>query len=210
MRLRTSGSFCISILMVSLIIGLSASMLFAQSQYVWGDGSAIPASGPGMNGYWKYCISVGWDVSAYPDGARDLSHATIILGLEECLDDCGSLCFVFPDTVGISDGAHGCTVPYRAEFNLVGDPTVPWEAAAVPTLKFEPYAGDCEPGVTGMLSVCFFSRIPPEAVDSPGGSVWIKFGRNVEQGVIYGVMPSCRGTIATDESTWSSIKRLFD
>jgi hypothetical protein len=159
-----------------------------------------------MNGYWRYCVSMGWDVSQYVEGPHGASHVSIILGLEECLGDCGGACFLFPDTVGVGDGLGGCSVSYYAELDLRGDPTIP---PYVPTVKFEPYPSGCEPDIAGTASICFYSLIPPEAGDSPPGTIWIKFGPHTEEGTISGMLPSCRGTTAYDGTTWGSIKRLY-
>jgi hypothetical protein len=185
---------------------LCASSSHSQSSYIWGNSSAREVNDQGLEGYWQYCVSIGWDVMQYPEGPHGASHASIILGLEECLADCGGACFVLPDTVGIGDGADGCTVYYYAELDSRGDPTVP---PTVPTIKFEPYPSACEPDIVGVAHVCFYSLIPPEAGDTPPASVWIKFGTYLEEGLITGMLPSCRGTAASDRSTWGSIKGLF-
>ena len=62
---------------------------FAYPDYVWGEASATEALDPEYNGYWKYCIFVGWDVSEYAEGAHGTSHVSLILELEDCLVDCG-------------------------------------------------------------------------------------------------------------------------
>jgi hypothetical protein len=194
------------LLIAALASVFAAQTAHAQPAYVWGDASTVAVTDNGFKGYWRYCLSIGWDVSQYPDGPHGASHLSIILGLEECLADCNGQCFIFPDTVGVSDGVGGCTVYYYAEFDLKGDPTIPPD---IPTLKFEPYPGTCEPGVTGTATVCFYSLIPPELGESSPGSIWIKFGRYTEEGPITGKLPSCKGTTTIDSSTWSSIKRLF-
>jgi hypothetical protein len=179
---------------------------YAYPEYVWGEASATEAGEPGYSGYWHYCISIGWDVSEYAEGAHANSHVSMVLELEDCLDECGDACFIFPDTVGMGDGADGCTVYFYAEIDIKGDPTVP---ADTPTLKFEPYYDTCEPDIIGTASVCFYSLIPPEAGVTEDWPIWIKFGPYTEKGFIAGTLPSCSGTAATASSTWGSIKRLF-
>jgi hypothetical protein len=191
---------------IALALLMLAAVAYAQSEYVWGDASATAVSDHGLRGYWRYCITVGWDVSQYVSRPHAMSHVSIILGLEECLADCGGACFMFPDTVGVGDGVDGCNVYYYAELNLKGDPTIPPQS---PTLKFEPYSAPCEPDVAGTATLCFYSLIPPEGGNPEPRSVWIKFGLNTEEGLISGMLPSCRGTAAYDASTWGSIKRLF-
>ncbi|MFC1799942.1 hypothetical protein ACFL2Z_03420 [Candidatus Eisenbacteria bacterium] len=188
-----------------LIVMFAVVTAHAQTDYIGGDATAIRITEPGLEGYWKYCVTINWDTSQYSEGARGQSHVSIVLGLEECLGYCGDACFMFPDTVGVSDGVDGCEVYYYAEFNIGGDPTLP---PTTTTVKFEPYPADCEPDVSGTASVCFYSMFPPRIADSNPGSLWIKFGQFVEEGLITGMLPSCR-TAATEESSWGSIKRLF-
>jgi len=179
---------------------------FAYPDYVWGEASATEAADPEHDGYWKYCISIGWDVSEYAEGAHGTSHVSLILELEDCLADCGQACFLFADTVGVGEGVDGCSVYFYSELDIKGDPTVP---AEIPAVKFEPYPDTCEPDAAGYAYVCFHSLLAPEAGDAPPASVWIKFGPYIERGVITGKLPSCSGTAAVDYSTWGSIKRLF-
>lgn len=193
-------------LVLALFAALDLAPAFAYPDYVWGEASATDATDQGFQGYWKYCISIGWDVSEYVGGAHGASHVSMLLGLEECLADCGGACFTFPDTVGVGEGVGGCNVYFYAELDLKGDPTVPAETA---TVKFEPYLDACEPDAAGTAYMCFYSLVPPEAGDSPASSIWIKFGPYTEEGLITGMLPSCRGTTAIGHSTWSSIKQFF-
>jgi len=194
------------ILAPAIVMMVTIPAAFAYPDYVWGEVCATEATTQEYRGYWKYCISIGWDVSEYAEGAHGASHVSLVLELEECLADCGDACFAFPDTVGMSEGVDGCNVHFYAELDVKGDPTVP---AANPTVKFEPYADACEPDVAGTAYVCFYSLIPPEAGDSEGAPIWIKFGPYTEEGLVTGTPPSCKGTAAVGHSTWSSIKRLF-
>jgi hypothetical protein len=202
-RTAVVGHISVTAAFVFLLLAVS---VHAQSAYVWGDASASAVTAPGLRGYWEYCITIGWDVSQYGEHPYGMSHLSLILGLEECLADCGGSCFVLPDTVGVGTGVEGCGTYFYAELNLKGDPTVTPET---PTLKFEPYPAFCEPGAVGTATMCFYSSIPPESGASEPGFVWIKFGLNIEEGMITGMLPSCRGTAANESSTWGSIKRLF-
>jgi hypothetical protein len=195
-----------AILGIVIITCIDAPAAFAASEYVWGEAVVTEAPEPEFDGYWKYCLSIGWDVSEYADGAHGASHLSLVLELEACLADCGHACFAFADTVGKGVGSNECAVFYYAELDLAGDPTVPAES---PTVKFEPYPDVCEPDIAGTAHVCFYSLIPPEAGDSDEAFIWIKFGPYTEDGVITGMLPSCEGTAAIGRSTWSSIKRLF-
>jgi hypothetical protein len=191
-----------AMLLIVVLTGLTA---YAQTDYIGGNATATRMTEPGLEGYWQYCITINWSTSEYPDGAHGQSHVTMVLGLEDCLALCGESCFMFPDTVGVSDGEGDCDVYYYAELDFSGDPTIP---PMTSTLKFEPYPAECEPDVSGTASVCFYSVFPPRIVDSNPGALWIKFGLFTEEGFITGQLPSCR-TAATEESTWGGIKSLY-
>jgi len=203
--MRQIGSTMKILSVTLLIVLLGAITAQAQTDYIGGNATATRVTEPGLEGYWEYCITVNWDVSQYPEGAHGQSHVSIVLGLEECIGYCGQSCFMFPDTVGVSDGVDGCNVYYYAELDISGDPTI---SPTTSTLKFEPYPAACEPDVAGTASVCFYSVFPPRAADHLPGSIWIKFGQFTDEGFITGSLPGCR-TAATENSSWSGIKRLF-
>jgi hypothetical protein len=184
-----------------------ATAATAGEDYVWGESDGWVSSDAGFQGYWKYCLSISWDVTGYSDPGRALSHVSIILGLDNCLDVCKDGYFAFPDTAGSSEGESLCEVYYYVEFDCTGDPTVPeWS----PTIKFEPYPGYCEPGLTGTASVCFYSIAPPDTGSTDPAYVWIKFGLDVERGLIEGPMPRCVDVpTAAEPSAWGAIKLLF-
>jgi hypothetical protein len=175
--------------------------------YVWGESDAWVSDDAGFEGYWKYSMSIGWDVSEYSDPAHATSHVSILLGLDNCLDVCKDGYFAYPDTVGAGTGEGPCTVYYYLEFDCAGDPTVP---DPVPTIKFEPYPSYCEPDIVGTASVHFYSIAPPDTESTAPAYVWIKFGQYVERGTIEGVLPMCVDiTVSTETSAWGAIKSLF-
>jgi hypothetical protein len=202
----SAGYTALFILALAVMTVVRTPVASAYPDYVWGEASATEATDPEYNGYWKYCISIGWDVSEYAEGPHGASHVSIALELEDCLADCGDACLAFADTVGVGDGVSGCSVYFYAELDIKGDPTVP---AETPTVKFEPHPDACEPDIAGKAHVWFYSSLPPEAGDAPPASIWIKFGPYIAEGLITGKLPSCSGTAAIGRSTWSSIKRLF-
>jgi len=201
-----TGIAVATVLVVTILMILLVPGAFAGPDYVWGVASAAKATEPEYDGYWKYCVSFGWDFSDYAGGPHGASHVSLVLELEECIADCGEACFVFPDTVGTGVGVEGCGIRFYAEFDVWGDPTIPPD---MPTVKFERYPEACESDIAGSGTVCFYSLFPPKAGDSEGASVWIKFGPYVEQGLVTGPLPSCKGTTSVGNSTWGSIKRLF-
>jgi hypothetical protein len=175
---------------------------------VSGTSSAWLTNDEGFEGYWKYCLTITWDVRNFGDKAHALSHVSVMLGLENCPLACATNYFTFDDTVGTSIGGDGCTVYYYCEFVCKGDPTMP---VHVPTLKFEPCGTLCEPGTYGTVYVCFYSLAPPRLTYSLPSSVWIKFGLNVTSGKLEGLLPNCIDpTAAVEPSTWGRIKALID
>jgi len=142
------------LLIASFVLGAVATPAISYAEYIWGEAWATEATDPEHMGYWEYCISMGWDMSDYSEGAHGASHVSLLLELEDCLADCGEACFAFEDTVGTGHGVEGCEVYFYAELDIKGDPTVPAES---PTLKFEPYPDACEPDVKGTAYFCFYS-----------------------------------------------------
>lgn len=195
----------VTAILFALMVGASA-VATAEDEYVSATSSAWLAADTGFEGYWKYCITVTWNVRDFSDPAHSLSHVSILLGLETCSLVCQPGYFAFDDTVGTSSGYDGCTVYYYSEFNCKGEPTIP---VHVPTLKFEPFATSCEPGVAGTAHVCFYSVAPPKVTTAYPSSVWIKFGQNVTSGKIEGALPGCRFA-GVEASTWGRIKALID
>jgi hypothetical protein len=105
------------------ITAIAPALLLAVDDYVIGESEANISYDAGFLGYWRYDLTVTWDVTAYPDGGHDLSHMSFVIGLEDCPIACRNGYFVFPDTAGSSLGGGGCTVYYYVEFNCTGDPT---------------------------------------------------------------------------------------
>lgn len=178
----------------------------AADEYVWGTSSAWLTADEGFEGYWKYCVTVTWNVHDTGDPAHALSHVSILLGLETCGEACKQGYFAFDDTIGMSIGCDSCPVYYYGEFDCKGDPTIP---DPVPTVKFEPYSNYCEPGIAGTAYVCFYSLAPPRPARSFPSSVWIKFGRDIASGILDGVLPSCSFN-SVEPSTWGRIKALIE
>ena len=192
--------------LVGLVLTLAAGV-HAQ-EHVWGTSSASLSSDPGFVGYWKYCLTITWDVTNYGGKPHALSHISILLGLENCPRACDFGYFAFADTVGYGTGEKGCTAHYYSYFECKGDPTIP---VRMPTVKFEPYESGCEPGVAGTAVVCFYSVSPPRPIYPFLRPIWIKFGLNVTDGPLEGVLPNCiNPSNALEPSTWGAIKALFD
>jgi hypothetical protein len=97
-------------------------------------------------GKYLYSIEINWDTCC-PHGQ---SHMNVALGfdIETCPGVCDDFSFGAPDTAGYSTGVldSECTVYYYAEFNCEGDPSLEGDEGAI--VKFEPYANQCEPGIS--------------------------------------------------------------
>jgi hypothetical protein len=177
----------------------------ASADAVWGTGLAYVTSDPDFLGYWEYCYHIYWDTTEY--GGHGLSHTTIYLDLAECACACDEGYFGFHDIAGVGLGEGGCEVDFYAEFDCYGDPHFPGEG---PTLKFEPFEDDCEPGVSGWVHVCYFSLFPPTDPGIFEDHLGIKFGQNVETGDLDGVLPYCEcDTNPAVPGTWGVIKSLY-
>ncbi len=176
----------------------------SQGQYIWGTSTAELTTDPGFEGYWKYCFEIGWDVSEFGHG---VSHASMILGLEDCFCACDDPYFMCADPAGSGPGVGGCTVYYYCEFDCEGNPHFPGEG---PTIKFEPDEDDCEPGYTGWIEACFYSLFEPIDPGVFPDVLGIKFATQTETGDLEGVLPFCEcGITPVDHATWSVIKSIY-
>jgi hypothetical protein len=214
-EVRDWGRFAVMCRCRFILIGIGLSLVLAAlsdpasgQEYVWAESQAAPSGDEGFRDYWKYVLSIGWDVSEYSAPPHAMSHISVLLGLETCLSTCEDIYFAFPDTVGMGQGEGPCKVYYYVELDCRGDPTIPDE---VPTIKFEPYPSVCEPDIAGTISVCFYSLAPPDTVGTMPAYVWMKFGPHIERGRLEGVLPKCLGRPAgTEASTWGTIKSFYD
>lgn len=176
----------------------------AHGQPVWGTSSAERSTEPGFEGFWKYCFDIHWNTN--PWGAQGLSHADVFLSLEECAAACDPGRFASADTVGSGDGEGGCTVYYLGEFLCEGDPNFP--EFPFPTVKFEHYSGDREPGAVNSAHVCFYSVFLPAPPAVHSDALGIKFGQNTGAGPLEGPLPMCEVN-PVDQTTWGTIKQLY-
>jgi hypothetical protein len=181
------------------------SVVTAHADAVWGTGLVFEATEPGFEGYYEYCYHIYWDTSEY--GGHGLSHTTIFLALADCQCACEPGYFGHRVPAGLGYGEEDCEVFFYSEFDCGGDPHFPTPG---PTMKFEPEEGDCEPGVTGWVHVCYYSLFPPAPAGVFEDYLGIKFGQNVETGDLDGVIPYCEcDPNPVGESTWSTIKALY-
>lgn len=182
--------------------------LIGEGDCVSATSSAWPSTDPGFEGYWKYCITITWDVGRYSHRARGLSDISVLLGLDGCLRACSPGYFAMEDTVGASVLGESCTVYYRSEIAPSTFPGIPQPS---PTLKFEPYDNRCGQCLCGTARVYFYSLAPPQPVYSFPSSVLVRFGRYMALGGLDGPLPTCVDTPnAVEPSTWGSIKALKD
>ena len=176
----------------------------AHAQIIWGTSTAALSTDPGFEGYWKYCFDIHWDTN--PLSGHALSHADVFLSLEECADACSPGRFAFADTAGSGDGDGGCTVYYTGAFLCEGDPHFP--QFPFPTVKFEYYEGDCEPGSINSAHVCFYSHFIPSPPAVYPDALGIKFGLDTATGPLEGVLPIC-AVSPVQEATWGTLKSLY-
>jgi hypothetical protein len=195
---------CATALLAAFLLCLSVPGTVS-ADAVWGHGLAYVSTDPDFEGYWEYCYHFYWDTTEY--GGHGLSHTTVYLALAECVCACDEGYFGYHDIVGVGLGEGDCEVDFYAEFDCDGDPHFPIEG---PTLKFEPFEGDCEPGVTGWVHVCYFSLFPPTDYTIFEDHLGIKFGQNVETGDLEGVLPFCEcDPNPTTPTAWGVIKSLY-
>jgi hypothetical protein len=176
----------------------------AWADAVWGTGTASEMPNP--DGYYEYCFHIEWNTTGL--GGYGLSLTDVFLSLEGCVIACDPWVFDFPDPAGVGEGEGGCEVSFTGEFLCKGDPTSPEFDSA--TIKFEGIPGECEPGPTGSLDVCFLSHLIPNP-DGPSeypDALGIKFATNTETGPLVGVLPLCQMS-AAEVASWGVVKALY-
>ena len=202
-RKHTATLFVLMLVAVPALAMSQTGPVFDAEGEVWGTSTAEISTDPGFEGYWKYCIEINWDLKDI--GPWALSHASLLLG-EDCVCECNDTYFAFADTIGSGPGEGGCEVYYYAELECEGDPTIPFPE---PTLKFEPFEGDCEPDVVGTAYLCFYSFLFPTSHGTFEDCLVVKFSTRHITGDLEGVLPLCDpGASATERSTWGAIKVL--
>jgi len=165
---------------------------------------ASEATDPAYEGYWEYCAEVEWNTTDF--GGHGLSHTDVLLGLENCATACDEGVFAFADPAGEGEGEGGCTVYFYAVFECEGDPLLP--AFPFPTIKFEPYEDECQPGPVGTALLCFYSDYGPAPWEEYTNHVAVKFGTSIEMGLLVGQLPECPST-PVEQSTWALIKSIY-
>lgn len=193
-------------LIVCLLLVIFAGQAHAQA--VWGTSTATQPNDSGFEGYWKYCLDIGWDTGTSGPG---MSHVSLLLGLESCTCVCDTGMFKFASPAGSGPGdPPGCTVYYYGSFWCEGDPTIN-EFDDSPTVKFEYEDGTgCEPGPTGTAQLCFYSWFPPTEQGTFYNVLGVKAGTDyVGLGNIVGVMPFCECGTPVEDCTWGAVKSLY-
>jgi hypothetical protein len=189
---------------VLLVLPLTASAECPEGMAICGTVYAEEATDPVYEGYWEYCAEIEWNTTEH--GGHGLSHTDVLLALEACVPAaCEEGVFVCPDPAGEGEGEGGCTVYYCAEFECEGDPLLP--EYPFPTMKFEPYEDECEPGEVGTATLCFYSLFEPAPWNEYSEHVAIKFGQNVATGRLEGELPAC--PIPVEAATWAHVKSLY-
>jgi hypothetical protein len=199
----TKSAVSLALLLVcGVLLGLAPS---ASADAVWGTGLVFEATDPEFEGYFEYCYHIYWDTRDY--GGHGLSHTTIFLALADCECACDVGYFDHRVPAGLGFGEESCEVTFYSEFDCWGDPHFPVPG---PTMKFEPEEGECEPGVTGWVHVCYYSLFPPTPAGVFDDHLGIKFGQNVETGDLDGVLPYCEcDANPVGTPTWGTIKSVY-
>ena len=179
----------------------AASPQFVRAECVSGEVVAEMATEPGYQGLYKYTLTVTWDLDRH-----DLSHLDFFLELQNCECICDDRFVQFTSPAGqSSDG--GCVSQYEGDYVCMGDPSLPpsfWS----PAVKFEP-SGDCEPGLSGSGTFCFYSPMPPvqNPVDPDG--LAIKHGQEICTGSLSGQFPACECALQQETHTWGQVKAFY-
>lgn len=202
--MRPVGVVCA---VVSSFVFLVAAPLPGWSQdCVSGTLTASISTEPGFENMYRYCLEGSWNLSQH-----DLGHLDVFLQLENCECICDSRFIQFHDPAGstMSTGDDGsCINDYAGEHVCVGDPSLP-ELMLGPAIKFEPKPSTCEPGLTGLFELCFYSPMPPGPDTMVPGGLVIKHGQEVCSGNLLGVIPICNCYLQREPGTWGHLKATY-
>jgi hypothetical protein len=157
-------------------------------------------------GKYKYTLEITWDTGTQ----YAMSHINLLI-------DTGANCTCGIIADGISfDAMNGslygnpndCELDVYTELNCQGDPSLGLSGIM---LKFEPdETEDCEPDVTGQMTIVFYSNYRPAHIGQPNLALSDKFGQLSGFGNISGVFPALPcDTIDNDDTTWGSIKTHY-
>jgi hypothetical protein len=174
------------------------------AESVWGTCNVENEGLPTLSGTWVYRLEISWDTSGMGD--HGMSHISFLLELGVCDCACEENLFAFSDTAGTGIGEGGCELLYYGLYECVGDPSFP---ASGPTIKYEHYEGDCEPGGTGSATLYFMSGFAPGDPMVHVDALGIKAGTAADKGDLTGVLPLCQCTSPVDGVTWGVIKAVY-
>ncbi len=201
--MRRIGAIAASLLF-AVALGLAPAP--ARATCVSGTITAELSDDPGFPGYYKYTLTLSWDLEKH-----ELSHLDFFLALENCECLCDPRFIEFGAVAGhsesVTDGV-ACDSDYHGEYVCMGDPSLPSSFWA-PAVKFEPEDQSCGGGVTGSGVFCFYSLMPPYDLPVLPGGLAIKHGQDICVGDLAGQIPTCDCALPNRASTWGEVKASY-
>ena len=184
---------------------LLPSLAFAEFQLEGTLTGELSTDDPAL-GSWKYTLHLVWDTGT----VYGLSHVNMIvddLGLCDCSTVMNALDWVEPSGY-LSGDPEGCSLDVMTDLSCNGDPSLALDGIF---LKFEPYEIEgCEAGVSGEMTVVFYSFYPPYPIDAPNMALVDKYGQLSGWGNVSGVFPGIPcDSVAADPESWGTIKSLY-
>lgn len=197
-------------LMLALLFMTAASGAAVAQCVISGTIDAALSEDPLMPA-WEYTMEVTWDTGSM----YGLSHFNLLVditgGTCECQDVMDSIMAVDPagTSAGVTSGPMGgdpCTLDWNPSWWCDGDPSIPGVDGII--LKFEPDESlGCEPDVAGVVSVVFYSDLPPVPVDETVLSMSDKADLQYCFGSVTGVFPGLAcDPVPADGTNWGSLK----
>jgi hypothetical protein len=145
----------------------------------------------GFEGFYKYRITVTWDLTR-----NELGHLDLFLDLATFADTCNGAAVVFPVPAGTSTGEDpfgaACEVTYGGGFLCKMDPSLKLPSMGA-TVKFEPLELGCSTGTSGSGTFTFYTRVPPAQAALHPNAVALKHGTQVDFGDLFGSIPLSPG-----------------
>lgn len=205
-RCLLATSFALALLLTPLVSPASAQAPHVPCPTATAQSSAqFMVSGPYI-GYYKYTITMTWDV-----GVHDPSHVDILVGLADCACVCDPRLFAFASPAGTSTGLNAggaCVVPFAGMYLCKGDPSIK-DMTTGPAVKFVPDETACSTDETGSGTFVFYSPLPPGPNDVLPDAIAIKHGTEVCYGAIVGVLPMCDCSVPASATTWGKLKSYY-
>ena len=187
----------VSVFVLALLLWVSP----VSSRCLEGTSVAIYQDDGPYEGFYLYTIELTFMLE------KGLSNVTLKLNVDDCPELACQQLFFFPDPAGRMDGGESnCHVPFTGEFNCRGNPSIDLLG---PVVKWDVgYAGGCEPGQTGSITLYFLTNVGPDP-NSRMPFFLIKNGQEICEGYLIGDTPGPACLVPAHPMKWGAVKSIY-